>query len=168
LTKLGTKHLNTRIIPGDKVSEMVTIYLVSCVSAKLHGTAPAKDLYVSDWFRKARKYVETQTNPWYILSAKYGLVSPEQQLSPYDETLNKMPVSMRRQWAQRVLGKLTDILADGDTVVFLAGKRYREFLIEPLKLRGVNIVIPMDGLGIGQQKAWLKKKLHLKANCQAN
>ena len=34
------------------------IYLVACVKGKLPRPAPAKDLYTSPWFRKARQYVE--------------------------------------------------------------------------------------------------------------
>ena len=34
------------------------IYLVACVKRKLPRPAPARDLYTSDWFRKARQYVE--------------------------------------------------------------------------------------------------------------
>lgn len=34
--------------------------LVSCVSKKLPDPTPAKDLYVSDWFQKARAFVEAQ------------------------------------------------------------------------------------------------------------
>jgi hypothetical protein len=46
-------------------------YLVSCVRKKLSGLASAKDLYVSEWFRRARRYVEAKGGPWFILSAKH-------------------------------------------------------------------------------------------------
>ncbi len=55
----------------------------------------AKDLYVSDLFRKARRYVEAKNCPWFILSAEYGLVSPEQVIAPYEKTLNHMGVAER-------------------------------------------------------------------------
>lgn len=36
------------------------LYLVSCVRGKLPCPAPAKDLYVSHWFQKARAVAESQ------------------------------------------------------------------------------------------------------------
>jgi hypothetical protein len=48
--------------------------LVSCVKDKLDHPAPAKDLYTSDLFRKARGYAERVGVPWFILSSEHGLV----------------------------------------------------------------------------------------------
>ncbi len=40
-----------------------TVYLVSCVKEKRATRSPAKDLYTSPWFRKAREYVERRDGP---------------------------------------------------------------------------------------------------------
>ena len=53
------------------------IYLVACVAAKLDRPAPARDLYTSPWFQKARAYVERQGGQWFVLSAKHGLIAPD-------------------------------------------------------------------------------------------
>src|SRR3546814_7260194 len=63
------------------------VFLVACVAAKLDRPAPARDLYASPWFQKARAYVERQGGAWFILSAKHGLIAPETVIAPYDETL---------------------------------------------------------------------------------
>ncbi len=68
------------------------VYLVSCVSKKRSSRAPAKDLYLSDWFIKARNFVEANGGPWFILSAEHGLVAPDDLLEPYEKTLNTMSV----------------------------------------------------------------------------
>ena len=36
------------------------------------------------WFYKARTYVERTGRPWFVLSAKYGLVHPDEVIAPYD------------------------------------------------------------------------------------
>jgi hypothetical protein len=69
---------------------MPTIALVACVSKKNTTPMPARDLYISAWFRKASMYAARVADRWYILSAKYGLVAPDTMIKPYDETLNKM------------------------------------------------------------------------------
>lgn len=139
------------------MSSSSTVYLVSCVSAKLEQKACAQDLYVSDWFRKARRYVEASGHPWYILSAKYGLVPPLQKIAPYERTLNTMTIAERRTWALGVLRELTTTVPKLSKVVFLAGERYREFLQQSLRGRGITVSIPMKGLKIGEQLSWLKQ-----------
>ena len=84
----------------------MAVYLVSCVSQKRVTPSPAKDLYTSPLFRKARAYVERTGLPWFVLSAKYGLVHPDDVIAPYDLTLNTMGVSDRRRWAGRILTQL--------------------------------------------------------------
>jgi hypothetical protein len=58
------------------MSESTRVNLVSCVSKKKLTAAPSREFYVSPWFVAARRYVEATGDPWYVLSAKYGLVSP--------------------------------------------------------------------------------------------
>jgi hypothetical protein len=138
----------------------MSLYLVSCVSQKLSVPAPAADLYKSAWFRKARSYVAKSGGPWLILSAKYGLVHPDKVIEPYCVTLNTMPVAHRREWARNVLGDLESYLLGVETVVFLAGQRYREFLEGPLAAKGVKVGVPMAGLRIGEQLSWLEREVN--------
>jgi cytoplasmic iron level regulating protein YaaA (DUF328/UPF0246 family) len=138
---------------------MTTIALVACVSKKNSSPMAARDLYISDWFRKASAYVVRVADKWYILSAKYGLVAPETVIEPYDETLNKMEAAARRAWARRVTEDLRRILQPGDHVVILAGSRYRQDLIGPIRQMGCTIEVPMKGLRIGEQLRWLKQRV---------
>lgn len=134
-----------------------TIYLVSCVSQKRDQPCAARDLYVSDLFSKARRFVEASGCPWYILSAEHGLVAPGQMLAPYERTLNSMGVADRRAWSERVAAQLAEAVPHLTRVVFLAGNRYREFLTQHLRSRGVEVSVPMEGLRIGEQLRWLLK-----------
>lgn len=136
-------------------SSGATVYLVSCVSQKRDHECAASDLYVSDWFRKARRYAEASGCPWFILSAEYGLVAPDQVVKPYERTLNKMGVADRRAWAERVARQLAETAPDLARVVFLAGERYRAFLVRHLTARGAEVSVPMKGLRIGEQLSWL-------------
>lgn len=141
-------------------NDTADLYLVSCVSRKGDAPAPAKDLYQSDWFGKARVWVEQTGQPWFILSAKYGLVHPEAVIAPYEKTLNTMPAAERRDWAADTIKQLEPHLDGVESVVFLAGQRYREHLESPLQSRDIAVSAPMAGLGIGRQLAWLKAGAH--------
>jgi hypothetical protein len=131
------------------------VYLVSCVSQKQEQASPARDLYTSNWFRKARQYAEASGCPWFILSAQHGLVAPDQIVAPYERTLKRMAVANRRTWARRVAEQLAAVAPKMAQTVFLAGERYREFLAEHLTASGVAVSVPMAGLRIGEQLSWL-------------
>ena len=134
-----------------------SLYLVACVKGKLDGTHRAKDLYTSDFFRKARAYVESRRSPWFILSAKYLLISPEEMISTYDKTLKNMSAEENRAWAREVLKQAPNILPNARRIVFLAGKDYRGNLFQGLSDLGYTIAVPMKGLGIGKQLNWLPR-----------
>jgi len=131
------------------------IVLVSCVKSKLPSPAPARILYCSDWFTKARRLVEGQEARWFVLSALYGLVPPRKEIAPYELTLNTMGVARRRSWADGVLQQLEPELDQCKRVIFFAGLRYREFLVGPLLKRGLQVNVPMQGLAQGEQLSWL-------------
>lgn len=132
------------------------IYLVSCVTKKRAYSSSAKDLYLSAWFVSARDRITREGVPWYILSAKFGLLNPDTVIAPYNVTLNGMGVAVRRRWAVRVITQMEEALPSVDEVVIFAGQRYREFLEEYLRRRYTSVSVPMEGLRIGEQLRWLK------------
>lgn len=132
------------------------VYLVSCVKRKMSCPAEAQKLYTSDWFSKARGLVVNTGKPWFILSAKYGLVSSDTLISPYNVTLNKMGIADRRTWADRVKNQMDEMMPKADVVVVLAGVKYRENLMAYLRGRFPRVTVPMEGLQIGRQLSWMK------------
>lgn len=142
----------TATINGVTVTQ---IGLVGCSSAKLRRPAPARELYTSALFTKSRDYVDRTCDQWFILSAKHGLVDPDMVLEPYDVKLGRNHVSTPPiwEWAHRVQDQLA-VALDGvpkPTLVVLAGEQYRTIL-HPCQW---PYSVPMEGLGIGEQLAWL-------------
>jgi hypothetical protein len=97
--------------------------------------------------------------PWFILSAEYGLVNPATEIDPYDRTLNTMSKAARIAWSNRVLDQFEKLGLKPAKVTVLAGNRYREFIIPRLRDMGIEILIPMEGLRIGEQLSWLNEKV---------
>ena len=159
--------------PGSRVVQPHQVYddtlpaadlcLVSCVKTKLRERAPGKELYVSDWFCKARAVIEAAGWPWYILSAKYGLVDPDAVIEPYEKTLNAK--SEQIEWSRKVMGALDSRLVDVDSVVIFAGEKYRKFLEPALRKRGIAVHVPMKGLKSGEQLArlieWMDRSVNV-------
>lgn len=140
-----------------KPSESV-IYLVSCVSAKRQAKLPAAELYISDWFMKALNYVQSLHQPWFILSAKYGLLHPDEVIEPYELTLKHMSVRERKVWAARDIRQLDQRLPNAERIVVLASKQYREFLMGYLERRAFHVETPMAAMRTGEQKQWLSRE----------
>lgn len=134
-----------------------TVVLVACVKAKRDTPAPARDLYVSAWFKKARAYAELVGDAWYILSAEHGVLDPNATVAPYERSLLTMSSDDRKAWARRVITQADGLLRRNDQVIVLAGWRYRVGLVGPLLQRVESVACPMSGLGIGQQLAWLTR-----------
>ncbi len=135
---------------------MDTIVLIACASKKLLHKARARDLYISSLFRMNLKYAH-QFSPQkiFILSAKYGLVQMDEEIKPYDVTLNKMSAGERRAWAAKVIEQLKEHCdLESNHFVILAGQKYRQYLLPYLK----NYEVPLAGLPIGKQLQFLKEK----------
>jgi hypothetical protein len=138
-----------------------TIALVACAGSKLPTAAPALELYSpSDLFRKASTYAAKNSDRWFILSARHGLVEPGQRLAPYNCTLNTMPAAERRQWAANVARQLAPLVGPDTRILWLAGEHYRRDLAAELRRLGVTQQLePLAHKGIGQQKQWLAAHL---------
>lgn len=134
-----------------------TIGLVGCASQKLQRPAPARELYISTLFRKASAYAELTCDRWYVLSAKHGLVRPDDVIEPYDVRLGAKTSPYVRAWAARVQGQLSEELKGMErvTLVVFAGEQYRTLL----QGSAWSYEVPLKGLGIGQQLGWLTGKL---------
>ena len=113
----------------------------------------------SDLFRKAYSYATKNYDFIAILSAKYGLLFPDDKIEPYNLTLNDMNSRQRKQWTETVFRQMRSRLKleDFDKVFFHAGKMYREQLIPKLEEIGNKCETPLKHLGIGKQKAWYKE-----------
>lgn len=135
---------------------MRRIVLIACSSKKRPYISTALDLYDSALFKYNYQYA-LSLNPSiiFILSAKYGLLNPDQKIEPYNVTLNNMSANEIRKWADAVLEDLRLISnLDRDMFIFLAGEKYRKYL----KLHMKYYEIPLAGMPIGKQLQYLKKE----------
>lgn len=114
----------------------------------------------SDLFRKAYAYCTKKYDNVAILSAKYGLLFPDEEIEPYDLALNNMSVDQVKNWSDRVFQQfLVKIELNGlGKVYFHAGKRYRQYLIPMFEKMDIKCEVPLKNLGIGKQLAWYRKR----------
>lgn len=113
----------------------------------------------SDLFKKAYTYAVKNYDFVAILSAKYGLLLPDDEIEPYNLTLNDMSANKVKEWSDKVFSQMNKNLNLHEfyKVYFHTGKRYRQYLIPKLERIGIMCEVPLESLGIGKQKAWYKK-----------
>lgn len=130
------------------------LVLIGCVKSKLPGKHRAKDLFTSPLFLGRRRAAEASGAPWFILSAKYGLLAPDALVDTYDVSLNSASRAERVTWSARVLSQLRDAVGSlsGKVVEIHAGAAYRNHgLIEGLESEGARVLVPLEGAKIGEQ-----------------
>ena len=92
------------------------VVLVSCVAKKADipegSLLPAKELYVSPLFQKAYAYAESLTpDHIFILSAKHGLLEPDELICKYNESLYSKNSKERLKWSDKGLSGIGYILS---------------------------------------------------------
>lgn len=138
------------------------LMLIGSVKGKLEWASPveAKNLYVSTLWRCRRRYAEQSGIPWYILSAKYGLVNPDTRIAWYDVSLSDLPAADRRVWSQSVVDSVVRRYpsVEGMVVEIHAGMDYVNFgLASGLADAGMIVHRPLLGIPIGRHLAWYKE-----------
>ena len=130
-----------------------TICLVSCVWPKRATPALAK----RDRTGSSGAGGESAGSYWFVLSAEYGLVHPDEMIEPYEMTLDTMGAAERRNWSRRVQKQMDERMPDASRIVVLAGQPYRELLMDYLRRRAATVHVPLADMRNGPQLSWLGK-----------
>lgn len=124
--------------------------LIQCTNTKRDHEAPARMLYdESAYFRKMRAWAESRQGRWYILSAKHGLLSPDEPVAPYDER------GLSEEQAEQIAFELDERAIS--RVYVCAGRDYLDTLTPALESVYIDVVDPFGGLGIGERMSKLKE-----------
>ena len=127
---------------------MKKIILIACSAGKKDTHDKAKDMYTSPLFRKSWKYAQKLGyDKIFILSDKYYLLAPEDEIDTYDKSLKNCKSRERKEWTKTVLEKLTLTKSNlkNDKFIILAGKVHYEHLIGKDGIQ--NYSIPWKGVG---------------------
>ena len=135
------------------------VVLVGCSSGKAPTARPAAELFTGAAFTKARDLARSSGAPWYVLSAKFGLLDPGEVVAPYDVYLPDQPAGYRTAWGAWVVAQLATRHGLSGTVVEVhAGRAYCDPLRAPLAAAGATLVEPLAGLGLGERLAWYGRR----------
>lgn len=137
--------------------------MIACSASKASSPCPARALYTGDLFRKALRWAEARGDfdAIKVLSAKYVVVDIDATIAPYDEALKRVGAAGRRRWAAEAGREVSRLVGGSGVVVAIAGRDYTDGLVTWLRANApaVSVERPLAGLGIGEQKAWLKRAI---------
>lgn len=129
---------------------------LACTKTKADKKCAAKDMYTSDLFKKSYQYAEKLGGNIWILSAKYGLLSPGDIIAPYNQTLVGASEMECKKWAYKVYYQMVDKRINfEEEAVFLCGKNYYKYLIAKFSKGSA----PLAHMRIGQQLKFLKERI---------
>jgi hypothetical protein len=131
----------------------MNVCLIACAKTKLNHATEAKSLYASPLFQKSRAYAEKYFDAWGILSAKHGLVLPNQIIGPYDVTLKSMNRVERKRWCDLTYAEIVARWGIDAEYTVLAGAPYL------CAVAGLKIEEPLRGLQVGERLQWLNEAL---------
>ena len=144
------------------------IGLVGCGKAKREGVHAARDLYVGRLFTGAFALSHTEHDDTYILSARHGLLRPDDRVASYDFCLHDLRLSDRHRWGAGVVYHLQTLFPTSMRLEFvlLAGAAYVRPILDAARsarLSAWSFEDPMAGMGLLQRMSWLAGR-HLRPN----
>ncbi len=118
--------------------------IAGCSQKKFNYAAPAIELNQGQLFKSIKKLAKAHNFDLKILSGKYGLLDPNQIISPYNQKIRTKQDVLR---VRRIITpKLIEIYRDYDLIIVMLGKKYLE-VIEPLIDNKFLILYDRRGIG---------------------
>lgn len=140
-----------------------TLVIVPCGKSKIWNKqphpkkVPAKDAYISSYFRLCRLYAEKFSDKWVIFSGKYGIITPDTLIENYDNKLNYKTVN--DEFYHKIKRQIEELLKKYDIIVSLCGEDYFRVIEKAIgdnKLKE-KVYNPLSGLRIGERMKKLKE-----------
>jgi len=132
--------------PHGAVVRTRRVALIGSSGATADEPRPAGEMFRSDGFAYARDRARHSRLPWFVLSAKHGLLDPGEVVSPHEIQIDDQPAAYRTAWGEWVVAQLADRLQlDGVTVEVHGGVDFAQPLRQPLARRGAVLEIPLPG-----------------------
>jgi hypothetical protein len=136
------------------------IVLIGCGKKKKQRKTKAEWLYQGHYYYLCLSLARllTKHENIFILSAKYGLISLDKMIEPYNLKITSFSKQEKENWIIKVKQTLKEIKGKKN-VIFICGSNYH------LESEGRRL---LPNVGIGKQMQWMKNKIKELNNVQNN
>ncbi len=122
------------------------VVLIGSSGVTAAGPVRVADLFQSPGFARACEHAISSGMPWFVLSAKHGLLEPDDVVAPYDLELGDASTVYRSAWGEWVAAQLGErVQLAGATVEVHGGVDFAQPLRQPLARRGAALELPLPG-----------------------
>ena len=150
-----------------KIKKPRSIVVISCGKRKSKKTmCAAKDAYIGRSFRLKKEFAENLGCPWFIFSAKYGLIRPTQIIKPdYDKTIKSKQEISKISIKTKQQISLYPEFSESIKILFLGPIAY----VESLRLtfsnnHQCNIIHLTKSMKQGESQKMIKKYIEIIKN----
>jgi hypothetical protein len=131
------------------------VVLIASSGATAKNPHPAATLFESPGFAVARDLAVRSGHPWFVLSAKHGLLEPGDVVGPFDVQIGDQASGYRATWGEWVVAQLASRVQLQDAVVEVhGGVDFAQPLRAPLARRGALLDIPLPGMWRETESGW--------------
>ena len=141
------------------------ICIISCSAKKIWskspdvGEVPAKDAYIGPLFKKCREFAEMFfPGRWYILSDKYGIITPDTLISDYN--LPPSAIDGNPRFIEFVISQSNSLHLHPTSIVSTTGKIHKSVIRTAFK--DAKYIDPLSGLVQGKRMQRLNQLMEAK------
>ena len=115
------------------------------------GAVHGRSLVMPELGRQLIPYAELHQR-WAVLSARYGLVWPDEVRPAYEDDIRYFDANDMYRWREKVRKLLPDFAVPGVPVTCLGAGRY----LTSLRALGVRLICPLAGMSMRLRRQWLE------------
>jgi len=134
---------------------MKTLAIIPCTNQKADEPMKARDLWVGSHFQFVLAHAELFYDKVLIMSYKYGLISPDDVIEPYDYDVRNASAVEKLKWWWALREDIIEVCAaedKPDLVALYTGGFERDRIMREFVRNGVRqVIVPFEGRGIGQR-----------------
>lgn len=133
---------------------MKTVAIIPCTNQKTEASGLARKVWKGSHFQLTLLHAELYYDLTFIMSYKYGLISPNFEIEPYDLDMREAPLTEKVQWWWMMAEHIKKLCLEEkpDLIGLYTGTFERDRIIREFVRNDLdNIAIPWEGLGIGER-----------------
>lgn len=132
------------------------LFIIGCSDKKATTARPAGEMYLSERFLAAKRIAQSYASTWLILSAKYGILSKDQIVEPYDVSLDSLCDEHYRSWVSQCSKQIINKTSPRDHVIFIGDNQYFMDIKELLILENRIVFMPLEFIPKEKQSRWIE------------
>jgi hypothetical protein len=131
-----------------------TLAIIPCTNQKSDEPGPAREVWTGVHFQLTLLHAEEFYDRTLIMSFKYGLITPDEVIEPYDMNIHFEPLKVRVAWKRMMMQHIQRECENPPGILGLyVGKTDVDWLSKAFLGRGTKKIIqPWAGLGTGQRQ----------------